>query len=291
MSRAGSNSNNRAQKFMASQPPPLKNILVAVPSTGGLMKAKTAETLFKIAALLTRNGITPDMVNLNGSDVVTVRNVYANTLLNSKRWDSLLFIDSDMEFDPGLIMKMVRLNAGVTAAACTTRELDLMKFHKAMLAHGDIDLARAESSRFTVLKTFNNHTPTVIKKVSGFYSMAAAGMAVCLIRKSALQAMVKEGAVDKRVDVRDGKPSESWGFFDHLRVGEVVLLEDFSFCYRWTETMKRQLWVCVDSMVKHLGDFEYGAKYQPVLERELRPMQTRDSGCAEPVPEVESSEA
>jgi hypothetical protein len=95
-------------------------------------------------------------------------------------------------------------------------------------------------------------------------------MAVCLIRKSALRAMVAAGAVDKRQDVKDLVVTESYGFFDHLNVGDIALLEDFSFCYRWTEKMGRKLWVCVDEHVGHIGEFAYGAKYQPVFDKQLK---------------------
>jgi hypothetical protein len=256
---------------MADPAPLLSNILIAVPTTGGVMKAKTAETLFGIARSLTANGIRSALVNIDGSDVVTVRNAYANQVLRSQRWDGLLFVDSDMAFDPALIMRMVKFNAEVVAAACTTRELDLEKFHQAMLDHGDIERAKAEGSRFTVLKTFDIRRKTALRRRAGFYTMAAVGMAVCLIRKSALQAMIDEGVIPKRVDVRDRVRSENWGFFDQQRVGDMLLLEDYSFCYRWTELMKRPLWVCADAAIQHLGDFAYGAKYQPVLDRELIP--------------------
>lgn len=63
---------------------PIRNILVAVPSTGGVIKAKTAETLFQLARLLTARGFAPVMINIDGSDVVTVRNAYANKLLDSE---------------------------------------------------------------------------------------------------------------------------------------------------------------------------------------------------------------
>jgi hypothetical protein len=255
---------------MASSSPLLNSVLVAVPSTGGVIKSKTAETLFGVARVLTANGVRCDLLNVDGSDVVTVRNFYANRVLRSQRWDGLLFVDSDMAFDPALVMRLMKFNASITAAACTTRELDLKKFHEAMLDHGDIDRAKADSSRFTVLKTFDTRRKIVSKRRDGFYTMAAVGMAVCLIRKTALRAMVHEGAVEKRADVRDGVKSESWAFFDHYRLGDMVLLEDYSFCYRWTELMKRPLWVCTDAAVQHLGDFAYGAKYQSVLEGEFR---------------------
>ena len=48
-----------------------------------------------------------------------------------------------------------------------------------------------------------------------------------------------------------------------------MLLEDYSFCYRWSTKMDRPLWVCVDELVKHLGDFSYGAKYDYILQQDL----------------------
>jgi len=246
--------------------PKARSILIAVPTTGGVMKSKTAESLVQLMKILTARGINADVRNIDNSDVVTVRNVYANTLLKSDRWDSLLFIDSDMQFAPRAIARMIDLNGLVAGMACTTRNLDLNKFAKAVQDHGDVERAKAESSRFNVLKTWDNTKSTVLKHKDGFYTMAAVGMAVCLIRKAALEAMIAEGVVEQRVDIYDSVRTISWGFFDHLKHGEVTLLEDFSFCYRWTMKMGRPLWVCVDEEIKHIGEFAYGANYVSILE-------------------------
>lgn len=264
---------------MADQTP-IKSVLIAVPSTGGVIKAKTTESLVRLMRHLTEKGIHAEFNNIDGSDVVTVRNVYANLVLNSKRWDGLLFIDSDMQFEPKVITKMIRLNVGVVGAACTTREIDLEKFGEAMRVHGDLDRARAESSRFNVLKTWNKNKPFVIQRRGGFYTMAAVGMAVCLIRKQALEAMVNEDAVGKRVDVVDGMSSASWGFFDSEMVGEIRLLEDYSFCYRWTKKMGRRLWVCTDEEIRHLGEFAYSAKYDALHTFFAHPPSSANAGVA-----------
>lgn len=162
------------------------------------------------------------------------------------------------------------MNVGVAGAACTTRELDLIRFHEAMTEHGDAALARAQASRFNVLTTFNNKQTRKIHNRDGFFTLAAVGMAVCLIRKTALKAMVKSGALDRRVNIIDGVEHPSWGFFDQHNIGATVLLEDYSFCYRWVEKMQRPLWVCVDCTVRHLGDFAYGAAYLPLLQGKLK---------------------
>ena len=250
-----------------------RSILVAVPTTGGMMKAKTAESLVGLMKVLTKAGINADLHNINNSDIVTVRNLYANMLLESDRWDSLLFIDSDMRFAPRLVSRMLRLNGLVMAAACTKRHIDLEKFGAAMREHGDFERARAESVLFNTLLTWNNRKKSLLKHRDGFYTMAAVGMAVCLIQKAALQAMVDAGAVETRQDVYEGVVKKSWAFFDFIKFAGMTLTEDYSFCHRWTHVMNRPLWVCVDEIVDHIGDFDYSGRYSLMLEklRESRP--------------------
>jgi len=240
-------------------------ILIAVPTTGGTVKAKTTDSLVRLMKVLTRNGFDADIHNIDNSDIVTARNRYANLVLDSDHWDSLLFIDSDMQFKPKAILRMIALNVPVAAAACTTRELDLEKFAAAIREHGDMDRARAEASRFNVLRHWGKDRGAVRTR-GNFYAFAAVGMAVCLIKKSALQEMIAAGVVDQRID-RFGKGVElkSWGFFDLVKVKETAFSEDFSFCHRWSGRMRRPLWVCVDEDINHIGEFAYSARYLTAL--------------------------
>ena len=97
--------------------------------------------------------------------------------------------------------------------------------------------------------------------VAGFAKMAAAGMGCTLISRAALQAMIDGKVVEQRKDIIDGDEQMSWGFFDCLKVGDITLSEDFSFCYRWTRLLGRDLWVNIDERVTHLGDFNHEARY------------------------------
>jgi len=243
-----------------------QKILIAVPTTGGLMKAKTAESLVNLVRVLTRAGIEADLRNIDNSDVVTVRNMYANMVLESDRWDSLLFIDSDMQFAPRVVNKLIAFNAPVSSVACTKRYIDLEKFGEAMREHGDVERARAASHRFNTLLTWDNRKGGQVRRKGAFCTMAAVGMAVCLIRKSALQAMVDAGAVEKRKDVYEGVVKHSWGFFDFVHYAGMTLTEDYSFCHRWNYVMGEPLWVCVDEIVGHIGDFAYSGRYQIELD-------------------------
>jgi len=247
----------------------LKSLLIAVPTTGGSMKAKTAESLVNLMRVLTQNGIAAQIHNINNSDIVTVRNIYANMVLDSNRWDGLLFIDSDMQFTPRVINRMINLNEMVVAAACTKRHIDLEVFGAAMREHGDLERAQAEAVKFNTMLRWDNRKKARIRHRAGFYTMASIGMAVCLIRREALQLMVDEGAVEKRIDVYDGVPKTSWSFFDFVKYAGVTLTEDYSFCHRWTHVMQRNLWVCTDEIIHHIGDFPYSGRYSLIFEKTI----------------------
>jgi hypothetical protein len=264
-----------------------QNILIAVPTTGGNIKAKTAESLIKLVKVLTRRGIDADIHNINNSDVIAARNRYANMVLQSDKWDSLLFIDSDMQFRPRAVLRMIEFNAPVCAAACTTREFDLEKFGQAMRDHGDIERAKAESSRFNVLDRWGARQRVVVRRRAGFVTSAAVGMAICLIKKTALEQMVAAGVVSERVDrFGEGKETRSWAFFDLVRAKDVVFSEDFSFCHRWTRQMNRLLWVCVDEDIGHLGDYAFSGSYQTILEQRLAGAVPLEEAAPESGPEL-----
>jgi hypothetical protein len=249
----------------------LKNILIAVPTMGGMMRSRTATTLVMLMKRLTKSGINAEYLNIDSSDIVYARNLYAQTVLNDKALDGLLFVDSDMAFRPLLVQRMIDLGVEVAAAAYPKRKLDIESFARSVSGADSADpeassKALAQSYEFTVLPSWET-AGAQFRLRRGFTQMAAAGMGCALISRRALEAMIEAKAVERRRDVIDGVERMSWTFFDPIRVGETSLSEDFSFCYRWTKTMCRPLWVCVDEYVTHLGEFPHRAKYLDRLAR------------------------
>jgi hypothetical protein len=245
---------------------PVKHLLIAVPTMAGLMKAKTATTLVMLMRQLTRAGIEADYLNIDSSDITYARNTYAREVLNSKSLDGLLFVDSDMQFRPALVMKMLALDADVVGAAYPKRALNLEKYSAAVAAAADGGPAArakalANAYQFTVLPSWDNPNLGRFQIRRGFARMAGIGMGCTLIRRAALQAMVDGKVVEPRRDIIDGVHHLGWGFFDSVRLGDIALSEDFSFCYRWNKQLGRDIWVCLDEAVGHLGEYSHEARY------------------------------
>jgi hypothetical protein len=243
-----------------------KHILIAVPTMAGLMKAKTATTLVLLMRQLTRAGVVAEYLNVDSSDIVYARNFFAREMLRLEALDGLLFVDSDMQFRPALVRRMLNLGADIVATAYPKRTLNMNQYSRAMAGAGGFSpeakaRALANTYNFTVLPSWTAPGPKQLQVVAGFAKMAAAGMGCTLISRAALQAMIDGKVVEQRKDIIDGDEQLAWGFFDCLKVGDITLSEDFSFCYRWTRLLGRDLWVNVDETVTHLGDFSHEARY------------------------------
>ncbi|MBW3609287.1 MAG: hypothetical protein KY463_13225, partial [Actinobacteria bacterium] len=130
------------------------------------------------------------------AEIVTARDMLANMVLHSDTWDALLFIDSDMAFHPDLVLKLAAADAEVAAAACPRRQLDLVRFANASREHGNIAKAIAQASDFTVNFSWKETGPAEIPIENGFVKAAAVGMAIALIGKSALTALVQAKLVE-----------------------------------------------------------------------------------------------
>jgi hypothetical protein len=245
----------------------LNHVLICVPTMAGLMKSKTATTLVMLMKRLTRVGIEADYLNIDSSDITYARNLYARLVLESEQRDGLIFIDSDMQFRPALILKMLAHGGDVVGAAYPKRSIDLGRFAAASRGLGDspsqdeINRAVAGTYNYTVVPAWDRVRPEQLKVVKGFAKMAGVGMGCTVISRRALQAMIDGGVVERRKDIIDGVEQVGWGFFDPVKVGDVTLSEDYSFCYRWSQMLGRDLWVNIDEPITHIGEFPHQARY------------------------------
>jgi hypothetical protein len=269
----------------AEDPLAFKHILIAVPTMAGLMKARTTTTLVLLMRQLTRAGVAVEYLNIDSSDIVYARNFFAREMLRHEELDGLLFVDSDMQFRPALVHKMINLGADIMAAAYPKRALDMDRYSRALAAAGAFSpevKARtlANSYNFTVVPSWTAPLPKEMDVVAGFAKMAGAGMGCTLISRVALQAMIDGGVVERRKDIIDGDEQLAWGFFDCIKVGDITLSEDFSFCWRWTKLLGRDLWVNIDEVVTHLGDFSHEARYMDRLAK----VETDEGAAPPPAP-------
>jgi hypothetical protein len=243
----------------------IRSILIALPTVGHFMKSDTAISVARTVKALQQRGINADLHNIDSAEIVTARDMFGNMLLHSSRWDALLFVDADMGFSERLILKMLDAQAEIVAAASPRRTLSLERLIAAAQAQGDLDRAKAAASDFTVAFSWEEKAPPNIEPVNGFCRATTCGMAIALITKAALHAMVDAKVVEPRLDLNASGGETCWSFFGIVNNEGHRLGEDYSFCYRWTKLMGRELLVCIDEVVTHVGDYRYEARFADLL--------------------------
>lgn len=238
----------------------IRNVLIALPTTHQSMKSATALSVANAAVALRDEGIGVDLHNIDSAEIVTARDMFANMVLHSDTWTHLLFVDSDMHFAPSLAVRLFQQQADVTAVAYTRRHMDLATFVEVTNMSGNQQMAAAHASEFT-FKPFWDSAPAELKVSDGFCLGAAVGMGLALITKSALEQMIESQVVHPRLDLSAGPDKTCWSFFETFEVDGIRLGEDYSFCHRWTAQMGRELPVCIDEAIGHLGGYEYRARF------------------------------
>lgn len=241
--------------------PNVKSILIGLPTMGGSMKTGTALSIIDAMSALRARGLRVDIHNVDSAEIVTARDMLANMVLHSAEWDALLFIDSDMAFRPELVLKLVDAPAEVAAAACPRRQISLERFANGVRAHGDLARAQAQASDFTVNFDWSDNPPQQVQVENGFVRAAAVGMAIALISRQALADMAAAKQAERRRDLSSGTGQPCYSFFEIAAPKGTRLGEDYSFCYRWTHRMKRELLVLVDEEVQHIGFYAYRARF------------------------------
>jgi hypothetical protein len=240
------------------------HILICVPTTHQTVKSGTMISIANAVKALSGAGLKVDLHNIDSAEIVTARDMFANMVLHSSTWDGLLFIDSDVEFDSSVVGRMLALKEDFAAATYPRRNLDIDTFVAQVRAHGNTRRAMAQGSSFTFSLGWDDGPGSGAVR-DGFQSAAAVGMGLALISKQCLSSMVKAGVVKQRSDLAAGPGRRCWSFFDIIEADGERLGEDYSFCYRWTALMQKQLWVCIDEEVAHLGHFRFSARYSDLL--------------------------
>ncbi len=242
----------------------LRSVLIAIPTTSQSMLATTALSIAAVTRSLTQAGVNVGLHNIDSAEIVTARDMFANMVLHSTAWDSLLFVDSDMSFPERLVQRMIAFDEPFVAAAYPRRSLDLQILATALGQHGDLANALAEASSFTLKLSWSEDTGNVTIK-DGFCESAAVGMGCALISRKVLELMVEKGVAKPRRDLQSSKGEACYSFFDHVELAGERLGEDYSFCHRWTAELGKKLWICVDEEIAHVGQFEYRASFRSLL--------------------------
>ena len=240
------------------------NVLIALPTYRDEVHINFAFSLVNATRALTDAGAKFQMMHVGSSHITRARNLFANYFLDHTEFTHLLFLDTDMHFQPEAVLKLLVANRSVAGVAYPYRRVDLNR---------QIDSTDSGLSMRDWLQKHADYTVAVkgspdghAEVTNGFVEAEHVGAGILLIQRAGFEAAMPFANLfgppeQYRAVLRSGN---FYGFFDAIEEHGAYLSEDISFCRR-ARLGGITIWALVDQTVVHYGALEVAGQYLQAL--------------------------
>jgi hypothetical protein len=224
-----------------------------------------AESLLTLQGTGHSLGLVIDFLLLKSSLVTQGRNLCVSNFLNKKEYTHMLFIDSDISFDPSSVFKLLRCNKDVISIPYPMKTINWNKVHGRIQDQKDININNLSKSGFMFpIKVEDQQSITVSR---GIMEVTHAPTGFMLIKKEAILKMVEKypHLKIKQPTIINGETKDTenlWNFFDTWFEQETNKYygEDFAFCQKWRD-IGGKCYCYVDDFITHVGEYSFEGKF------------------------------
>jgi hypothetical protein len=235
-------------------------LFIAIPAYGETFFTPCVQSLFKLGIELERRKWASNLAAASYADIAESRNVLLTHWFDMTDASHLLFLDSDMGFEPQLIFDMLSFDKPLVGAIYPKRQIDLGRYATALSAGQPAQKAEAAAYDYVVQK------PLTGSARKGFMRVESCGTGIFLIHRSCVDLMIQRlpEIVDEKAPPNLRLTKEQRRIirpFDFLTVNGTRLSEDYSFCYRWREKCGGEIWANISHEITHVGLRHFKARY------------------------------
>ncbi len=227
-----------------------KKINIATPAYQGNYSSAYVRSLYMLLTAAPKTGLKFSFSEIDYSDIVVSRNyLISNFYFNKPDCDYILFLDSDMGFPHQLIQEMLSLSESVVGVIYQKRNLDLQKLHSLK----DVQFNKAYAKACSFIGDPGKPHP----RNPSFRLVSSCGTGILLISRPCISTMIKEcpDIVDtmRFKKAPFGDKFESFITpFTKIQLDDRELSEDLSFCYRWNELCKQNIYANITREIEHV---------------------------------------
>lgn len=210
------------------------SILIALPCYGGMVSDKTAKGLFNLGKELRTNGIDHGLITLANESLVTkARSRIANFFLNNTNYESVMFIDADIGFEPSDVLKLISHKRDIVCGAYPMKGIPLKyNYNISQPPVAEDNLIKIENIGFGFAMIHRR----VFEK----------------IRENCPELKYTPALGHSNYPITEAEYHNSYHFFNELKKGDSFLPEDFSFFERATD-VGFTAWLDTTIKLSHVG--------------------------------------
>ena len=220
----------------------LKSVFIALPAYGQMNCALTTFSLMALAKVLIRSGYDYYFSDYSFPDIAESRNLLTTIWIDRSEAEWMLFVDSDMGFEPQLV-------------------LDMLAFDKPLV--GCMYPVRDYPTRYVGRTMDGGHIE------GGFMQVEGIGFGVTLVRRDCIRNMLDSGEAKSDTRVSTHSASKMLAqmninriirAFDPIETETGKLSEDLSFCRRHTKS-SGEIWAATHHAVSHVGPHVFRGRF------------------------------
>lgn len=206
----------------------MKHVMVAIPAYTGTIHLGTMRSLFTDLLKLSARGDVWSLHDECGNALIAdARALIVAQFLDSEA-DTLVFIDSDVCWEEGALLKLIDYPVDMVAGIYPQRKDPInycVKWQNKPQLHADPETGLLE----------------VDGVPAGFMKLS----------RDQLQKMVEQYP-DTEFFVDSAPNKKAWALFADYRIGKHKMGEDYAFCRRWTD-MGGKVWIDPEIKMGHVG--------------------------------------
>ncbi|MDR3733949.1 MAG: hypothetical protein P4L10_00260 [Acidobacteriaceae bacterium] len=237
------------------------HILIATPCYGGQLTLAYHRSVLDLMIDKTNYFGSISFHHLPGDALITrARNTQVAAFLHEPKFTHLVFIDADIGFTPGQLIRLFQWNKDLVGGIYPTKVIDWAAVARNAQASPQRLLER--SARYVFDPFLDQDGQGTATAVDGFAKVRAVGTGFLVIKRAVFEALRTAHAELKiREPFNAAMPVDDDGlyaFFDCLIDPETraYLPEDFAFCQR-CRALGYDIWADLHSQFTHTGTFEF----------------------------------
>jgi hypothetical protein len=239
-----------------------KSIFVATPMYGGQNHGLYMKACLDLQGLCVQYGINIKFSFLFNESLITrARNYLVDEFLHRSDCTHLLFIDSDIHFNPQDVLAMLALDKDVIGGPYPKKSIKWRSVAKALKSNPDMDPGLLE--KVTGDYVFNPVKGTSQFSVSEPLEVMEIGTGFMMVKREVFPEFEKQYPELKYKPDHVGQANFDGtryihAYFDTVidKVSERYLSEDYMFC-QWWRNMGGKIWLCPWMRTQHIGTYHF----------------------------------
>ena len=255
------------------------NILLATPCYGNMMTRTYFHSVLKLKDICKSAGINVDISTIGNESLITRgRNYFVSLMLSNKSYTHLLFVDSDITFDPYSVLRMVQSEKDVVGGCYPKKNIDWGKIKDVIknnnIEEMPVEVLEAQLYDYAVNIVTDPQTKS-IPIVDGFLKVSYIATGFMLIKREVIEKLVEEFPETKyNNDVEGYFNGQNNDYFYALfdcfidSTSRRYLSEDYAFCQKWIQ-VGGEIWVDLLCDLSHCGSYNFRGSFLKILEKHI----------------------